>query len=131
MSEATGDARGIGRSILREVMGDTYFERREAATNSFNAPVRAFSERCCFGEIWSRPGLDRRTRSLLCLGMLTALNRPHEVRMHVAGAINNGCTVDEIQEVLLQTAAYCGLPACIDSMRIAEDVLSERGLIGD
>ena len=114
---------------MREALGDEYFERREASTNSFNAPLRRFSEEACFGTIWSRPGLPRKVRSMLCLAMLTALNRPHEIRMHVVSALNNGCTVEEIQEVLLQTTAYCGLPAAIDSVRVTEEVLRDRGLI--
>ena len=118
-----------GRQIMREVLNTEYFERREATTNHFNAPIRKFSEENCFGEIWARPGLERKTRSMLCLAMLTALNRPHEIRIHVNTALNNGCTIEEIQEVLYQTVAYCGLPACIDSFRIAEEVLKERGLL--
>jgi alkylhydroperoxidase/carboxymuconolactone decarboxylase family protein YurZ len=73
----------------------------------------------CWGEVWNRPGLDRRTRSLLNLAMLTALNRPHELKLHVRGAINNGLTKDEIKEVFLQAAIYCGVPAAIDSFRLA------------
>ena len=107
--------------IMREVLGDEYIERRAASTNDFNAPLRRFSEESCFGDIWSRPGLERKVRSMLCLAMLTALNRPFEIRMHVNSALNNGCTVDEIQEALLQTVAYCGIPACIDSFRVAEE----------
>ncbi len=123
------DKRERGRQIMREVLGADYFNRREATTNDFNAPIRRFSEENCFGEIWSRPGLERKFRSMLCIAMLTALNRPHEIRIHINTAVNNGCTVEEIQEVLLQTVAYCGLPACIDSFRIAEDVLGERSLL--
>lgn len=123
------DRRETGRGIMREVLGDDYFERREAGINDFNAPVRRYSEESCFGEIWSRPGLERKFRSMLCMAMLTALNRPHEIRIHVNSALNNGCSVEEIQEVLYQTVAYCGLPACIDSFRIAEDVLKERELL--
>ncbi len=123
------DKRETGRAIMREVLNPEYMERRDAGTNDFNAPIRRHSEESCFGEIWARPGLERKTRSMLCLAMLTALNRPHEIRIHVNTAINNGCSVDEIQEVLYQTVAYCGLPACIDSFRIAEEVLQERGLL--
>lgn len=123
------EQRETGRNIMREVLGEGYFDRREASTNPFNAPLRRFSEESCFGTIWSRPSLPRKVRSMLCLAMLTALNRPHEIRMHVVSALNNGCTVEEIQEVLLQSAAYCGLPAAIDSGRVAEEVLRERGAI--
>jgi 4-carboxymuconolactone decarboxylase len=79
----------------------------------------------CWNDIWTRPGLDRRTRSLMNLGMLTALNRMHELAAHVRGAIRNGCTITEIQEVLLQTAAYCGAPAALESVRVAQRVLAE------
>jgi 4-carboxymuconolactone decarboxylase len=79
----------------------------------------------CWGRIWDRPGLDRKTRSLLNLAMLTALNRSHELSLHVRGAVNNGCTPAEIQEVLLQAAVYCGVPAAMESFRVAEGVLEE------
>jgi 4-carboxymuconolactone decarboxylase len=82
----------------------------------------------CWDAIWNRPGLDRKTRSMLNLAMLTALNRPHELRLHVRGAINNGLTKDEIKEVLLQTAIYCGVPAAIDSFKNAKEVLKEMGI---
>jgi 4-carboxymuconolactone decarboxylase len=82
----------------------------------------------CWDSIWNRPGLDHKTRSMLNLAMLTALNRPHELRLHVRGAINNGLTKDEIKEVLLQTAIYCGVPAAIDSFKNAKEVLKEMGI---
>lgn len=117
-----------GREILREVVGDQVFERREASKSAFNADLRQLSEEYCFGTIWDRPGLPRQTRSLLCLAMLTALNRPAELRLHVNGALNNGCSVDEIKETLLQSVIYCGLPAGVEGFRVAEEVLHERGL---
>ena len=80
-----------------------------------------------WGEVWTRPGLDRKTRSMLNLAMLTALNRPHELKLHVRGALNNGVTQDEIKEALLQTAIYCGVPAAIDSFRVAAEVFKEAG----
>lgn len=123
------ERREAGRRYLAENLGDDYLAKRDANTNSFNAPIRALSEEYAFGEVWSRPGLERKTRSMLCVAMLTALNRPHEIRIHVNSAINNGCTVSEIQEVLLQSVLYCGLPAAIDSFAIAEEVLRERGLL--
>jgi 4-carboxymuconolactone decarboxylase len=79
----------------------------------------------CWGEIWTRPGLDRRTRSFLNLAMLTALNRPHEIRLHVRGALNNGLTKEELMEVFLQSAIYCGVPAALDAMRVAKEVFAE------
>ncbi|MCP1337037.1 carboxymuconolactone decarboxylase family protein [Futiania mangrovi] len=122
------DKREAGRQVMREVLGEGYLERRDASTNSFNAPLRRFSEESCFGESWSRPGLARPVRSLLCLVMLTALGRTAEFRIHVGAALNNGCTPEEIQEAIYQAAVYCGLPAAVESFRIAEEVLRERGI---
>jgi 4-carboxymuconolactone decarboxylase len=82
----------------------------------------------CWGEVWGRPGLERKTRSLLNLAMLSALNRPHEIKMHIRGALANGVTKDEIKEVFLQVAIYCGVPAAVDSFRIARDVFKEMGV---
>lgn len=117
-----------GREIMAEVIGQEHFDKREASTNSFNADARRLSEEYCFGTIWDRPGLPRKTRSMLCLATLTALNRGTELRAHVNGALNNGCTVEEIKEVLLQQIIYCGLPAGLESIRIAEEVFTARGL---
>jgi 4-carboxymuconolactone decarboxylase len=85
------------------------------------------SEAYCFGEVWSRPGLERKTRSMLCIAMLVALGKPAELKLHVGGAIRNGCTTDEIKEVILQTMIYCGLPACVEAMKVAEETLRELG----
>lgn len=123
------DQRRRGRQILSEVIGQDYLERRDASTNDFNRPLRQFSETYAFGDIWSRPGLERKVRSMLCLAMLTALGKPEELKLHVNSAINNGCTLDEIQEVLYQTVAYCGIPATIEAFKVAETVLRERGLL--
>jgi 4-carboxymuconolactone decarboxylase len=79
----------------------------------------------CWDEIWNRPGLDRRSRSILNLGMIAALNRPHELKLHVRGALNNGLSREEIREILLQIAIYCGVPAAIDSFRVAQSVFDE------
>ncbi|QRG04638.1 carboxymuconolactone decarboxylase family protein [Xanthobacter dioxanivorans] len=124
-----GDRRERGREIMREVLGEEYFNRRDKSTNDFNAPLRCYSERTCFGDAWDRPGLERRERSLILLGMLTALNRPHELKTHVRAAVRNGLSVAEIQEVLYLTAVYCGLPAAVDSFRIAEETLREMDLL--
>jgi 4-carboxymuconolactone decarboxylase len=120
-----------GRNLMREILGETYFDARERSTSDFNAPLRQLSEESAYGFVWNRLGLDRRTRSLLCLAMLTALNRPEELGMHLQGALNNGATVEEIRETLLQTAIYCGIPAAIDSTRAAEQFLRGQGLIDD
>jgi len=85
----------------------------------------------CFGRVWARPALDRKMRSVINIAMLVALNRPNQLQHHIEGALNNGCSVDEIQEILLQTAVYCGLPAASEGFRIAEEMLRERGLVGD
>jgi len=118
-----------GRKLLKEMLGDAYFEKREQSTNDFNRPLRQFSETYAFGDIWSRPGLPKKVRSMLCMAMLTAMGKPAELRLHVNSAINNGCTLEEIQEVLYQTVAYCGIPATIEAFKVAEDVLKERGLL--
>ena len=114
-----------GLKIRREVVGDAHVDRSLAAASEFARPLQEYITATAWGQIWSRPGLDRRTRSLLTLAMLTALNRNHELAVHVRGAITNGCTVEEIQEALLQTAVYCGAPAALESFRVAERVLNE------
>jgi 4-carboxymuconolactone decarboxylase len=127
---STNDARReTGRQVMREVLGAPYCERRDASTNEFNAPIRRLSEEFAYGSLWTRPGLDRRTRSLVTLGMLTALNRPHEMAIHLEGAVNNGCSAEDIREVLTHTVAYCGFPAAIDALRAAEAFLREKGLL--
>ncbi|GIR53201.1 MAG: hypothetical protein CM15mP62_06720 [Rhodospirillaceae bacterium] len=88
-----------GRKILADVLGADYLEARDKGTNSFNGPLREFSETAAFGMVWSRPGLEKKFRSMLCLAMLTALNRPHELSLHLQSAINNGCTVEEIRKL--------------------------------
>jgi 4-carboxymuconolactone decarboxylase len=91
-------------------------------------PLQELVTEYCWNEIWNRPGLDRRTRSIINLSMITALNRPHELKLHVKGAINNGLSKEEIQEVFLQAAIYCGVPAAIDSFRFAKEVFTEMGI---
>jgi 4-carboxymuconolactone decarboxylase len=120
------DAAEIGRGIMHGLMGAAYMERREAMRNTFNAPVHEFAEEVCFGRVWARPGIDGKLRSVLNIAMLVALNRPAPLRTHIEGALNNGWTVEQLQEVLLHTAVYCGLPAAIEAFRIAEEVLKAR-----
>lgn len=131
MSGSNGtDARfEAGLAVRKEVLGAAHVERSMANVSEFSRPVQEYVTRACWGDVWSRPGLDRRTRSLLNLVMLTALNRPHELAVHVRGAITNGATVEEIQETLLHATVYCGAPAGLEAFRIAEKVLSE--LAGD
>ena len=114
-----------GLEIRRAVLGEDYVERSLATADEFNMPMQELTTSYCWGEVWARPGLDRKTRSLLNLAMLTALNRPHEIRIHVRGALNNGVTKADIAEVFLQAAIYCGVPAGIDSFRIAREVFAE------
>jgi 4-carboxymuconolactone decarboxylase len=116
-------ARGL--ATRREVLGDEHVERSLRDATDFSAPAQEFVTEFCWGDVWTRPGLDRRTRSLINLAMLTALNRMHEFRVHVRGAVNNGCTVEEIRETLLQALVYCGAPAGLQSFREAEAVLEE------
>ena len=114
-----------GLKVRREVLGAEYVDRAIQTADDFNRPMQELVTRWCWGEIWNRPGLDRKTRSMLNLAMLTALNRPHEIKMHVRGALNNGLTRAEISEVFLHAAIYCGVPAAIDSFRTAKEVFAE------
>ena len=115
-----------GLQVRREVLGSDYVDRALANATEFTEPIQRLVTEYCWGAVWSREGIERKTRSLLNIGMLTALNRPHELGAHVRGAINNGCSSVEIREVLLQAAIYCGLPAALDSFRVAEKVLDEH-----
>ena len=117
-----------GLATRREVLGAEYVDASIRNADEFNMPMQELVTQYCWGDVWNRPGLDRRTRSLLNLAMITALNRPHELKLHVRGAINNGLTKDEIREVFLQTAIYCGVPAAIDSFRVAREVFKEMGI---
>ena len=117
-----------GLATRREVLGAEYVDKSIASADDFNRPMQELVTEYCWGEIWNRPGLDRRTRSIINLAMLTALNRPHEIKLHVVGALNNGLTKAEISEIFLQTAIYCGVPAAIDSFRVAREVFKERGI---
>lgn len=116
-----------GLAVRRAVLGAEYVDKSIASADDFNRPMQELVTEYCWGEIWTRPGLPRQTRSLINLAMLTALNRPHEVKIHLRGALNNGCSKEEIMEVLLQTAIYCGVPAAIDSFRLAREVFTEVG----
>src|SRR5207247_8292300 len=110
-----------GLSIRRQVLGADFVDNAFANADDFNRPMQELATQYCWGEIWGRPGLDRKTRSIINLSMISALNRPHEVKMHVKGAINNGLTKDDIKEVFLQVAIYCGVPAGVDCFRIAKE----------
>jgi 4-carboxymuconolactone decarboxylase len=117
-----------GLEVRREVLGAEHVDRSLEQASEFARPMQELVTEYCWGAVWSRPGVDRKTRSLVNLAMLTALNRPHELKLHVRGALNNGASVREIQEVLLQAAIYCGVPAAMDAFRTAEQVLVEEGI---
>lgn len=117
-----------GLKIRREVLGADYVDASIRNADELTMPLQELVTQYCWGEIWARPGLDRRTRSFLNLAMITPLNRPHELKLHVRGAINNGLTKEEIAEVFLQTAIYCGVPAALDSFRVAKEVFKEMGI---
>ena len=118
-----------GMKIRREVMSDFYVDRALEAATDFNMDLQDMVTRYCWNDVWGRPGLDRKTRSLLNIVMLTALNRNHELEAHVIGAVNNGCSTDEIKEALLQATAYCGFPAGIDAFRTAKAILEKNGIL--
>jgi 4-carboxymuconolactone decarboxylase len=117
-----------GLKTRREVLGAGYVDKSQAAVDEFNAPFADLLNTYCWNDIWNRPGLDRRTRSMLNLAMLTALNRGPELRLHVNGALNNGLSKEDIREVFLQAAIYCGVPAAVEAFRVAREVFKERGV---
>ena len=122
-ARTSGDAYELGRRVRGEVLGEQHVERALAGASDFSRPMQELVTEYCWGHIWSRPGLARRERSLINLGMLTALNRSHELAVHTRGAIRNGCTPEEIQEALLQAAIYCGVPAAMEAFRVAEEAI--------
>ena len=114
-----------GMKIRRAVLGDSYVDKATANVDDFTEDFQKIVTTYCWGEIWGREGLDRRTRSIINLAMISVLNRQHELAAHVRGAINNGLTKDEIKEILLQVGIYAGVPAMVDSFRIAKQALGE------
>jgi 4-carboxymuconolactone decarboxylase len=114
-----------GLKVRKEVLGEDYVNKSIAGADEFTRTMAEWSTEFCWGALWTRPGLDRRTRSIVNLAMLGALNRPHELKLHVKGALKNGLTKDEIKEVLLHVAVYCGVPAGIDSFRNAREAFRE------
>jgi 4-carboxymuconolactone decarboxylase len=121
------ERRERGMKARREVLGDEYVDRSQKSATSLTKDFQDLITRYAWGEIWTRPGLDRRTRSCITVAMTVALNRPDELALHLRGALRNGVTVDELREVLLQTAVYCGVPAAHTAFRIAEEVLGTEG----
>ncbi len=117
-----------GLAVRREVLGAEYVDRALAGADSFSRDFQELATEFCWGGTWARGVLDRRSRSMLNLGMLSALNRPEEFKLHFKGALTNGCTLDELREVLLQIAVYCGIPAGVEAFRLAREVLRELGI---
>jgi 4-carboxymuconolactone decarboxylase len=115
-----------GLEIRKSVLGAEFVEKSLAAADEFNMPMQRLTTEYCWGALWGREeGLPKKTRSMLNLAMLAALNRPHELKMHVGGALRNGLTRAEIREVLLQVAVYCGIPAGVDAFRVAREAIAE------
>jgi 4-carboxymuconolactone decarboxylase len=121
----TKDVYDKGLAIRREVLGADYVDNAIRTADAFNRPLQELVTEYCWGAVWGRPGLSRKTRSMLNLAMLTALNRPHELKLHVKGALKNGVSREEIAEVLLQAAIYCGVPAAVDAFRTAREAFKE------
>ena len=115
-----------GLQVRRQVLGGAYVDQSLQDADPFMVPLQKLITEYCWGEVWSRPGIDRRARSFINLAMIAALNRPNELKLHVRGALNNGVTTSEIQEILLQVAIYCGVPAALDASKIAKDVIREH-----
>ena len=119
------ERRQQGMKVRRQVLGDEHVDRATAGTTELTRDFQDLLTRYAWGEIWSRPGLDRRTRSCITVAMVVALNRPEELALHLRAALRNGVTKDELREVLLQTAVYCGVPAANNAFRIAQEVLGD------
>lgn len=118
-----------GLAVRKKVMGDAFVEKAFSNIDAFTTPLQEFITRNAWGTVWCRDGLDLKTKSLITISMLTALGRSHEIKGHVRGAVNNGATMKDIQEVLLHASVYCGMPLAIDAFRSAHEVLSEMGKI--
>lgn len=119
------DLYDLGLATRRKVLGDTHVDASLAAVTDFSRDIQDYVTQYCWGDVWNRPGLSLQERSLINLAMITALNRPHEFKAHVRGALNNGVTRDQIREVLMQAAFYCGGPAALESFRLAAEVFAQ------
>lgn len=115
-----------GLAQRKAVLGEDYVNRALANADDFTRPLQEWVTEHCWGTVWTRPGLPLKTRSLINIGMMAALNRSHELAIHVQGALNNGCTPEEIQEVLLQVGVYCGAPAAVDGFNISAEVIRKQ-----
>lgn len=120
-----------GLELRRQVLGKEYVDGSLAKANDFMMAFQRITTEWCWGYAWTREGLDHKTRSMLNLAMLTALNRPNEIKLHVKGALTNGVSVEEIKEILLHATVYCGIPAGLDAFKVANQVLEEEGAYKD
>jgi 4-carboxymuconolactone decarboxylase len=125
----SSDRHDDGLRVRREVLGAEHVDRSMAQASDFARPLQELVTEYCWGAIWTRPGIDRKTRSLLNIAILTALNLNHELAVHARGALTNGASVDEIREVVLQAAIYCGVPAALDASRTVEKALVDAGAL--
>lgn len=123
MAAADTDLHERGLAVRRDVLGNEYVDASMERATDFTRPLQDFVTEHCWGAVWTRPGLSRRDRSLLNLGMLTALGKTHELKLHVRGALTNGLTREEISEALLQAGVYAGIPAAVEAFRAAAEVL--------
>ena len=112
-----------GMAVRREILGDEYVDKAISSATDFNKPLQDLVTENCWGEVWTRNAIPKKTRSLITIATLAALKLPTELKAHVRGALRNGCTVEEIQEVLLQATVYCGVPAGVEAFRAAKDVI--------
>ena len=119
-----------GLALRKSVLGEAYVKKSFESATDFNRDFQEFVTEYCWGACWGRDALDKRQRSLVNLAMLASLGRMHEFELHMNGALNNGCTLDEIKDVLFHVAVYAGVPAGVESFRVARKVLAERGLEG-
>ena len=117
-----------GLKVRKEVLGDKYVDNAINSADEFTQPLQEYLTAHAWAATWARPGLEKKTRSMLNLAMLTALNRGHELKIHIRGALNNGVTRDEMREIFLHSAAYCGAPAAMESFRLAKEVFKEAGI---
>lgn len=116
-----------GLAMRKKVMGEDFVARAFASVTEFNAPIQEHITRAAWGDVWQRPGLDLKTRSLITVAMLTALGKQHELKGHLRGALNNGASPVELQEVLLHAAVYCGVPTAVEAFRTASEVMEQKG----
>jgi 4-carboxymuconolactone decarboxylase len=123
--DGDGDFREAGRALRSAVLGADFVAAADKSVDDFTRPFREFVDEYCWGRIWARPGLERKTRSIMNLAMLCSLNRSHELKLHLRGALNNGVTKEEVREIFMQVAVYAGVPAALEGFRVARELFRE------